>query len=742
MPDKKYGDRGSGIGGDGYDGFDYFDDDVFGSLPPIPKKYLREFSSDTEASLIEIGTDGRGLESVIAEDDGDTAPDEYTVFLPQVRRSLPSGKNADFDNGTDTEAEAFAVQGINEDRTRLGGKNSPSGERGGAGTDGEQSIVPERALPQTRSASFAPSPDAESPREPGEVSGVRRRTAEDDEISELFARLRSRNPSAQSRSSDTGFSVSLPRSSSMKDTGLIRSYSPRHPFLHHVDILAWPSSYTFYERFRADAVSFFSREGREVPYADFVSYVPQYSMMTSAQLGYYFWWRSCLRGGRLIKASRSYVLLFLYEVINLPDLILPEEGIELLCRVIIGYAETVVGIRNSVVPWLRDYCLIHGVSLPEKYMRDIASFAGRYSALPEFFVCYDTETGKPDPLSLASALSHYSWQDSKYMTPAGRGTYERYMPGAILAAMEAWDGAEALSERQGTERYIAESYSGAVCSSEVKCRLRIDYTRAADSEEADAVTAAVKYAENQVRRLLGIKSRFKISSLPEGMREAVDAYFAPVLAREESSRRRSKKAAVSDVSPEYEHFYAPESRGMSFDRALEIERSSWRMTERLENAFSEDRGDAYGGCFSGAQGGGEALRTAETDGREGGGETGADIDSKNGLTEGVLTERSRQESGLPESALSATPGTDGGSGESPEIAGLELLLRGDSEGFERYARSVAALPAALCDRINELLYDEVCDSVAELTASGYAIIEDYRGEAEEYVREHRLGEVE
>ena len=175
-------------------------------------------------------------------------------------------------------------------------------------------------------------------------------------------------------------------------------------------------------------------------------------------------------------------------------------------------------------------------------MRDIAAIAGRYTALPEFFVCYNAETGKADPLSLASVLSHYSWQESKYMTAAARSCYERHMPAAIAAAMAAM-GTGTITDGI-PQRYIAESYSGAVCSSEVKCRLRIDYIRASDCADAEAVTVAVKYAENQVRRLLGIKSRFKISALPSGMRDAIDLYFEPVFAREESMRTARGRPGV------------------------------------------------------------------------------------------------------------------------------------------------------------------------------------------------------
>ena len=741
-----------------------FDDDVFEALPPIPKKFLREFSPDTETPLIEIGTDDRIIDPVSVQDGGERSRDALSDRIspsgmllpygdpassddaPEVRKGLANGGMPawrEITNGnTDKRGSSLASVPIERDgREKSANENDPiSDTPDRRSTPGIGDI-----LPQTGGKSgwrgIAPAPVP--------TAGQRQRSAADEEISELFARLRSRGGSGQHRENDTGFSIAVPRSSSFRDTGLIRSYEPRHPFLRHVDILTWPSSYMFYERFRADAVSFFSREGQEVPYAEFVSYVPQYSMMTGAQLAYYFYWRSCLRAGRLIKASRSYVLLFIYEVINLPDLIAPADGVRLLCRVITGYAETVIGVRNSVIPWLRDYCLIHGVSLPEEYMRDIAAIAGRYTALPEFFVCYNAETGKADPLSLASVLSHYSWQESKYMTAAGRSCYERHMPAAIAAAMAAM-GTGAITDGI-PERYIAESYSGAVCSSEVKCRLRIDYIRASDCADAEAVTAAVKYAENQVRRLLGIKSRFKISALPSGMRDAIDRYFEPVFAREDSMRRTMLKntSAPPEVAPEYEHFYAPESSGMSFDRAMEIERRSWRMTERLEEAFSEDAASSHTGK-SDADNADErgtavfdaknvAASNADDTGNVGSADDAAHEAENTGVS--AASAHGTAAHGTSAHGMDDRDVSSGTASDSPEIAGLRLLLDGDSAGFERCARAAALLPEALCDRINELLYDDIGDSTAEHTAAGYSIIEDYRDEAEEYLRRYDSGEV-
>ena len=206
-----------------------------------------------------------------------------------------------------------------------------------------------------------------------------------------------------------------------------------------------------------------------------------------------------------------------------------------------------------------------------------------------------------------------------------------------------------------------------------------------------------------------------------------------------------KTSAPPEVAPEYEHFYAPESSGMSFDRALEIERRSWRMTERLEEAFSED---AEVSAHTGKTDADNAdERDTAVSGMMDDAASNADYMENAGSAVDAAHEAENTGASAALAHGTAAHGTDklGVSGRtassSPEIAGLRLLLNGDSAGFELCACAAALLPEALCDRINELLYDDIGDSTAEHTAAGYSIIEDYRDEAEEYLRRYDSGEV-
>ena len=180
------------------------------------------------------------------------------------------------------------------------------------------------------------------------------------------------------------------------------------------------------------------------------------------------------------------------------------------------------------------------------------------------------------------------------------------------------------------------------------------------------------------------------------------------------------------------------------------------MTERLEEAFSDaaDVRSAVGGASDGnvsaenAAGKTGTERTSDKTGANG----ALDKTCAEGAAGSVYTASATGAAGsLYTASATGTAGavhTTGSMGTaddadeaagaadsgSPELIGLRMLLDGDGAGFERYALSAAILPAALCDRINELLYDDIGDSIAEHTASGYAITEDYRDEAEEFLR--------
>lgn len=534
------------------------------------------------------------------------------------------------------------------------------------------------------------------------------------ELEKLLLRLRERAKRNTSEQASCGsrekhgsseYNVSVPHFHTPSQTGLIRSYQPGHPLVRSVEVLEWPSRYSFYERFRQDAVRYFEAEGTECEYADFNSFVPQYCMMTENQRRYYIWWRTCIRNGRYIYASKSYILLLLYEIINLPDLLPPNEGVRIICRLICGYHVKLCGIRNSVAVWLRDYCLIHEVEIPPEYMERIAEYAGKYTSFSEFFVKYDPETKLPDPQSYIQLLSRYSWWDSKYLSGENRHIFDKCMQNALTAAYcsENCDGMFDLSHMQ-TGKYIAESYSGAVCTSEVKCRLRVSYYKCTGSGDYHYATEIVKYAENQVRRLIGVKARFKVQDLPKRISDAIDAYFEPLLEKEDQRRKLEKRSRLStqEISPEYSKFYEAESTGISFEHALEIEKKSWEITEKLVEAFDD------------------------TDIRSGGYEK-RNVENMPNSDFGHA-ERADIQLSFDSGGKDVYDGSD-----DVLRCGIEFLLRGDKIGFAGLAKSEKMLPDTLAEKINDRFAVLIGDIILQPDSDSYTVIDDYRDDAESFV---------
>ena len=96
----------------------------------------------------------------------------------------------------------------------------------------------------------------------------------------------------------------------------VLTYAPENPLVSRVTVWKWPSRYTFYEHFRSDAQKFFPEEGKPAQPVPFFAYTPQYAQMKADQRAWYFWWRNQVRRKIYPDADYSYLLLYIYEIMN------------------------------------------------------------------------------------------------------------------------------------------------------------------------------------------------------------------------------------------------------------------------------------------------------------------------------------------------------------------------------------------------------------------------------------------
>lgn len=466
-----------------------------------------------------------------------------------------------------------------------------------------------------------------------------------------------------------------------------------------VRILRRQSAYNFYGQFRRDAIRYLKEEGHPCPAVSFFSYIPQYAQLSEAQRAFYFYWRSCVRRGEYPGCDESYFYLYVYEIINLPDYIPPEDGILQLCAVWKAYRARFPRIDKYMVEWVCDYCLVHGLSCPSEevrpFLRDILPLA----SLREFYL---GALGDLTPDGVQTALAFfcdYRWQDSRYATGEYAALFAKHIPGSVTPVLSSlFQDARLFSGGSARSHRAHDAFCGSLCAHNIKCRIEVTYLALSDvSTLRSSVTAAVKYAENRLRACLSVKSRLSVPPLALRYREEIDRYFA----------RLSDHLHPKDPPPAYEKLYDAPSHGTDFSAASRIEQTSWTTTRLLVSEEEEPT---------------QPLRNMPF----------AHVEQVNHplSEEQLLISDSIEETKPMPSAQDCTGiyGLD-----ATELEYLRLLLAGERGRIRALLAAEGRLEDELMERINEKTVVGYGDIVLESAEDGYRIIADYEEEVSAWI---------
>lgn len=458
-------------------------------------------------------------------------------------------------------------------------------------------------------------------------------------------------------------------------------YTPAaNRLLRRVRITRRHAEYNFYGQFCRDAEKYWKVEGEPCSFAPFFSYIPQYAQLTPEQRAYYFYWRSALRRGEYLQTEESYFYLYVYEIINLPEIIPPNEGAVLLCQVWQAYRDRFPRVDKYMAEWLSDYCLVHALPCPEEHVRPFLTKLLPFAGLREFYL---GGMGDFTPRGVETALaffSDYRWQESRY-AQEHRALYEAHLTAAVTPVLKRLFANSRLFHEAALSRKTHDAFCGSLCAHNIKCRIEVEYYALGDVSGLRAgVTSAVKYAENKLRALLSVKSRLSVQALDETSRTLIDDYFA------RAGERICPPAAKEQ--PAYERLYDAPTKGIDFARAIRIEQGSWDTTKILVAEEEEPAPPTPRLPKSEEKIKAEAIATLE---------------NENGYT-------------------------------PAEQRYLALLLAEDRAGVRRLLTELSCLEEELAEGINEKAAEQFGDVVLELAEEGYHIIEEYTEEVAQWVR--------
>lgn len=359
-------------------------------------------------------------------------------------------------------------------------------------------------------------------------------------------------------------------------------YYPENSLLHRVTLKKRKSEYQLYGEFLEDAKRYKDAQASECEFEPYYSYVPQYNQLTSAQLDYYLWWRECFRNGRPIKIDYSYVLLYIYELINLgehQDLRYAQEQLTSLWNC---YHKEYSALASKLATWICDFSLIHRLPAPSGASHRIGKHA---PALKEFYLHMPQGDYDGCARSLIKYGTEYDYRTSKFAKEENIAVFDTHILGAMHTAVKFYSkGGVLLSELASEDsKLVRNSFEGALTTSDQRYEIEVKYCSFSRSNELRYIMGdIVKYSENKIRAYLGIKSRLSVYSVSGELQKAIDSYFDAALLS------KPRVSAKKDEKHDYDALYDLPKSTLSLEKAKQIEKNSWEVTRDLISAFEEE----------------------------------------------------------------------------------------------------------------------------------------------------------
>ncbi len=454
-------------------------------------------------------------------------------------------------------------------------------------------------------------------------------------------------------------------------------YSPKSPLISKVQIYKWRNSYNYYEQFCIDARRFARLHGEVCEHVPYFSYVPQYVQLSGAQMRWYLYWRDRVFAGEYPKTDYSYILLLIFEIINLAEAADTKKGQRVLCELWLNYRGEYPRLDRYLCEWICDYSIIHRLPPPLGFCD---SGIAEYCTLKEFYVYYDERDSHGYARALIKFCSAYDYHKSKFAQGEALKIFDAHVAGALSFVLERCSEPGKILSAAGLEdnTIVRDSYNGALCASQVKRRIVVSFFSFSRSHELRFLIAdIIKYSENKIRAAIGVKSRLSVFTLPDPVRTALDEYFSLNLKKNTEILRKEKP------KEEYEKLYDAPKTELSPENAAKIENSSWQVTKILIEAF----------------------------------------DGEEEKQEPIIEEKPIEKE-VCESADSPARELENSLGERYDF--LVAALESDAGKQAALANKLGVMADALADEINDIAAEIIGDIILEDQGGYYTVIEDYR----------------
>ena len=491
------------------------------------------------------------------------------------------------------------------------------------------------------------------------------------------------------------------------------SYAPKGEIFVSCKVEDWNKNFALFGDFLRDAKKYYKKTCINASYEYYFSYRPMYRELSHEQLCWYLFWRSRIREGSYPKTGLSYIFLYLYEQINLSDVIGPEKAYANIVRLWKAYRAEFPRLDKYIADWLIDLSLINRLEIDlgdiSQCLPDIIGVA----TIPEFYISENFFKDKGNLGFIMRNFSAYDYKTSKFCSEKTQETFELHIASALFAVLSSPE-FYALSKKETQEganiKATRESYMGALCAYEHKKKITVEYKNLyRNFFLKQCVTYTIRCAENLVRDYLGIKSKLPVNGYPEQLKKVLDEYKKANFVREKATGKT--KAAKNAKAEENEDIPAAAEFSQDVLAAAEIEKESWDTTMTLVELQNRDMDQSIDNDFV-------AIDTGNAETYE-----GPDIFDVLENLENLANPAPQGGSDMASFVLALSAG---------ERAALGLILGAKDAGksFDmlcgEFLSQSGAMLESVADEINGRAIDHFGDVLIDM-ASG-EIIEDYKSE--------------
>ena len=381
----------------------------------------------------------------------------------------------------------------------------------------------------------------------------------------------------QEKETDNSLSFKLLKKKEKQPTNKIEEYINFTSFIKKVVVQHWATEYNYYDLFYRHALYYRNKTAKPAERARFFSYMPQYSQMNQEQLEWYLWWRDCVNRGIYHDTDHPYILLYVFEIINLSNKENASDSLNTMINLWSNYHKIYPQLNNTLGEWICDFSLIYQLPIrfPDaRVTRDMMSSV----SLPEVFYTFDSNNTQLFAKFLLSYCNSYNYRKSKFYDDNTKELYETHISNAFeKVILESKLNTKIFNE---SNKHISKlGFMGALCTYKIKKRLEISYASPIlETQLKSYISDVIKYSENHIRNAIGIRSKLGVKNIDNNTKKILDIYFEEVF---------SSGSFKNINTPEYEKLYDIKKEEFSIVAAKEIEASSWEITEKLIEAFEE-----------------------------------------------------------------------------------------------------------------------------------------------------------